>query len=243
MNLFKKSFVGIFVLLTIIISFFTVNQKVFAYQNTFDIFENATTIRFVSVEENIPDSTHYYTGDSISLTGKISTDNNLFSVGNTNVSMKATMYSVSATGVESIMGSSQFMINSSNLSFAGYNTVNGNTTFSLTSTGSRRIKIVATAFNGDTETRSFDFTVHNGAVMIINMWANPTSVYYYGNSLISWDIYPKNGGISCGINTGNLSGLAHILFHVSILSLPPNNSPTFTSPAFSIWHNLFYHRA
>ncbi|MFA6514662.1 MAG: CARDB domain-containing protein [Candidatus Paceibacterota bacterium] len=197
MKLFKKSFVGVLVLIVTIISFVGFSQRAFAYENTFDIFENWTTIRFVSVKETIPDITNYPSTGALMIAGQMETDNRIFSLGNTTVSMKATLYSVGTGGAETIVVPSQYIISPSNLVFTTHDTVSGNTSFNLAPLlGNYRIKIEAKAFGDKIENRTYDFSVYNPATIVLNMWATPSSVYYGGSSVIHWQNYPTTG-ISC----------------------------------------------
>jgi hypothetical protein len=131
------------------------------------------------------------------IAGQIETDNNIFSLGNTTVSMKATLYSVSYSGAETIVVPSQYIISPSNLNFTTHDIVSGDTSFNLAPLlGHYRIRIEAKAFGDEIENRTYDFWVYNPATILVNMWATPSSVYYNGTSVIHWQNYPTNG-ISC----------------------------------------------
>lgn len=198
MNLFKKSF-AVLLMVLIFVSLVGFTQKVFAYENNFSIFEDATTLRFVTGEQTIPDQTDFFSGQSLVLSGQIKTDNNLFSFGDTTVSMKATMYKVTSQG-ESLFMSPQYIIPSETLNFDfQQDSVTGSTTFSLPQDyADFRIRIETKAFGDEIVNREFDFKIRNPSEIIVNAWAVPSTIGAGQTSTVHWEAQANPlSGISC----------------------------------------------
>jgi hypothetical protein len=232
MNLFKKSF-AVLLMVLVFVSLVGFTQKVFAYENSFSIFENATTLRFVTAEQTIPDQTNFFSGQTLTLSGQIKTDNNLFSFGNTTVSMKATMYEVTSQG-ESLFMSPQYIIPpNTNLNFdLQQDSVTGSTTFSLPQEYSDfRIRIETKAFGDEIVNREFDFKIRNPSDIIVNAWAVPSTISFGQTSTIHWEAQANPlTGISCSrMEGGNLNGTSgtfetEILYAMNAYTVVCNNS-------------------
>lgn len=204
MNIFKKFslVIGLF----FIISFLLIpNNVTFAYQDSFYISDNfPSVIRFVEGTETVPDETHFFSGDAFNVSGVIETDGSPLSIGSTYVSMKAMLFHVDNGGNQTMISPQQMVINSTSLNFLEipYDSVSGNTTFTIPAVyGHAIVQITVEAF-GKTDVYTKDFYIHNPSEIVVNAWATPSTISPGYTSVVHWSADPTVG-VACSTSEGD----------------------------------------